>query len=217
MRRMTSVLCAFLVCVGCAANRRSAGAAEPISCDAFHIDDTASKPLQDVSPPSSGSCAVRVKNGFFLPDPKCTPGATNPSLTVKVLRDPDFRTRCVRSHATSEEQKNGTYMWYNIHHPEQNSGVMQTCELDHLISLELGGADTLDNIWPQCGPPNVVLSARFFKQKDMVENFVAALVKAGSIDLGDAQRRIADDWTQFLGEAKKACRSGKCKEPPPAN
>jgi len=49
--------------------------------------------------------------------------------------------------------------------------------LDHLISLELGGADTLDNIWPQCGPSGVALPQRFFKEKDTVENFLAMQVR----------------------------------------
>lgn len=69
----------------------------------------------------------------------------------------------------------------------KNTGRTQTCELDHLISIELGGADTLDNIWPQCGPRGVVLPKRFFKQKDDVENYLAAQVRAGAIRLEDAQ------------------------------
>src|SRR6185437_14651747 len=99
-----------------------------------------------------------------------------------------FRTSCVRSHTTTEAQKTGTYKWYRIKHPANNSGPRQTCELDHLISLELGGADTLDNIWPQCGPPGVTLSRRYFKQKDMVENYLAKQVRDGKMGLGEAQR-----------------------------
>jgi hypothetical protein len=73
--------------------------------------------------------------------------------------------------------------------------------LDHLVSLELGGADTLDNIWPQCGPPGVKLAKRYFKIKDGVENYLAAKVKAGGISLKDAQRGIATEWTQYIPEA----------------
>jgi hypothetical protein len=88
---------------------------------------------------------------------------------------------------------------------------MQTCELDHLISLELGGADTLDNIWPQCGPPGRVLRERFFKQKDIVENYLAKQVRDGVMDLNQAQQGIATDWTQYIDDARKACPGGKCK------
>jgi len=45
------------------------------------------------------------------------------------------------------------------------------------VSLELGEADTIDNIWPQCGPKNVAVARRYFKQKDHVENFLADKVK----------------------------------------
>ena len=73
-------------------------------------------------------------------------------MTIAVLRDRRFTTRCVRDAATNEEEKAATYRWYNLPFPSNNSGTNQISELDHLISLELGGADTLDNVWPQCGP-----------------------------------------------------------------
>ena len=104
----------------------------------------------------------------------------------------------MRNDASSEEQKAETYEWYSVPHPADNSGQHQTCELDHLISLELGGADTLDNIWPQCGPDGVALNSRYFKIKDSVENFLAAQVKAGTIQLADAQQCISTDWTQYV-------------------
>jgi hypothetical protein len=82
--------------------------------------------------------------------------------------------------------------------------------LYHLIPLELGGADTLDNVWPQCGPSGVALPQRFFKEKDAVENYLAMQVRQGRMDLGAAQKGIATDWTQFLGEAMRACPEGRC-------
>ena len=71
-------------------------------------------------------------------------------------------------------------------------------------------ADTLDNIWPQCGPSDVALPQRFFKEKDTVENFLTMQVRAGRMDLIGAQRGIATDWTQFLDEARRACPEGRC-------
>ncbi len=49
------------------------------------------------------------------------------------------------------------------------------------MPLEMGGADTIENIWPQCGPVGGTLRQRYFKQKDVVENYLTARVKAGSI------------------------------------
>ncbi|MEA2917697.1 MAG: hypothetical protein QOJ15_9778, partial [Bradyrhizobium sp.] len=145
-----------------------------------------------------------IKNGLLLPDPSCSPGAVNPTLTLAVLKTKGFTTKCVRDQASSPHEKQQTYGWYKIKKPANNSGKTQTCELDHIISLELGGADTVDNIWPQCGPTRAALNKRFFKQKDAVENFLNREVKAGRMALSDAQHGIAEDWTQFLAKAKKA-------------
>jgi hypothetical protein len=140
----------------------------PAICDQFNIDGRASNPLRTVTLPPQQSCTTHTGNGFPVPDPNCTPGAITPTLTIEVLRDRNFSTRCVRDAATKEEEKATTYEWYSLPHPSNNSGESQICELDHLVSLELGGADTLDNIWPQCGPSGVVLPQRFFKEKDTV-------------------------------------------------
>jgi len=152
-----------------------------------------------------------MSNGLPIPDPSCTPGAINHTVTLDTLRNPKFRTACLRDRATSAATKAKTYNWYKIKHPTQNTGLTMTCELDHLVSIELGGADSLDNIWPQCGPPRKALAARYFKQKDTVEDYLAMLVREGKMDLAKAQEGIATDWTQFLDEAKKACQAGKCK------
>ena len=182
---------------------------QPVSCSQFAITATASASLGQITLPPARACAPHVSNGFFLPDPACTPGAINPTVTAEVLQDPSFRTACVRSQATTEAQKAGTYQWYGIPHPTQNTGSTQTCELDHLIALELGGADTLDNIWPQCGPDGVALSERYFKRKDGVENYLAKQVREGKMPLSEAQKAIASDWTQFLA-ASEGCETAAC-------
>lgn len=188
----------------------NSGSAAPASCAQFDINPTASTGLAPTSLPPGKTCSPRMSNGFPLPDPACTPGAINPTVTTEVLQDPNFRTMCVRSQTTTEVQKAATYQWYGIPHPSQNTGSSQTCELDHLISLELGGADTLDNIWPQCGPDGVTLSERYFKRKDGVENFLAKQVREGKMTLEDAQRGIANDWTQFLA-ASEGCEGSACE------
>jgi hypothetical protein len=182
----------------------------PPICDQFNVDGRASAPLRTVSLPPQQICTIHTNNGFPVPDPNCTPGAINPTLTIEVLRDRSFTTRCIRDAATQEVEKATTYEWYNLPHPSNNSGEAQICELDHLISLELGGADTLDNIWPQCGPSGVSLPQRFFKEKDTVENFLAMQVREGRMDLSETQKGIATDWTQFLDQARRACPEGRC-------
>jgi hypothetical protein len=178
-----------------------ANTAKAVNC--HKVDPSGDRSLQSVQLPPPNGCSTRMSNGYPIPDSFCTPGGINPTVTIDVLRDSAYRTSCTRNSGTSASQKSGTYAWYKIPHPSNNTGASQTCELDHLISLELGGADTLDNIWPQCGPPSVVLRQRYFKQKDLVENYLAAQVKAGSINLEDAQYGIARDWTQYLAASNQ--------------
>lgn len=61
-------------------------------------------------------------------------------------------------------------------------------EFDHLIPLELGGApDDLRDLWAEPGAsPNA---------KDAVEQVLNQAVCARRLNLIEAQRRIAADWT----------------------
>ncbi len=201
-----AVLAAALICAGTGAAARTAG-----NCAAPGVDGKASVALSTVSVPPDHRCATHLVNGYPEPDPSCTPGAVNPTVTLQVLQGGEFRTGpCVRDHASTAQAKADTYAWYGIAHPANNRGQTQTCELDHLVSLEIGGADTLDNIWPQCGPDGVTLEERYFKIKDQVENYLAAQVRSGGISLSDAQRGIATDWTQYLDAARAWCAANSC-------
>ncbi len=181
------------------------------ACRSLGVDGTATTSLGAAT--KSENCKTKEINGLPVPDSACTPGAVNPSVTADVLSStkPKFTTKCVRDHITSETTKNQTYDWYGIPKPKNNQGATQVCELDHLVSLELGGADSLDNLWPQCGPNKTTLNNRFFKQKDAVENYLNWMVVGGCMTLQDAQKGIASDWTQYLADAKKKRKKGaKC-------
>lgn len=184
----------FLIAAAAACLLASAASAAP------SVDPRASEPLGPVTADHApGSCHVRTAaNGMKLPDPACTPGAVNPTITAEVLRDPAFRTGTVRDQLSSAAAKRKVYAWYGIVPPKGNTGQNQVCELDHLVSLGLGGSDDLANIWPECGPAGVRVGLRDFKVKDAhAELSLMRQVKAGA-DLKDIQRRIAEDWTQFL-------------------
>lgn len=155
--------------------------------------------------PDFGTCLVRTSNGYPVPDPRCTPGGVNPAITLYVLSDQHWRTRSIRNCESSEAQKHVAYRWYGIQKPRINSNENQVCELDHLVPLELGGADGLGNIWPECGPDGVTLRERYFKRKDRVENYLAEQVKAGRLSLQAAQEGIASDWTKYLDQADRWC------------
>jgi hypothetical protein len=185
-----------VLCLMC--STQSVDAASRVGCPPG-VDPTASVSLADTS--SGGRCTFKASHGYPLPDPACTPGAINPTVGLPVLQSGKFKTGCERDAATTSKQKQATYNNYAIKKPPQNTGTQQRCELDHLISLELGGSDTLDNIWPQCGPGGVALARRYFKIKDGVENYLALKVRTGEISLKEAQQGIAKDWTQFVAQS----------------
>jgi hypothetical protein len=180
----------------------------PAACKAFNIDDKGYVALRPAT--ATRDCKMGKRMGVPMPDPNCTPGAFNPSVTPAVLRDPKFTIKCLRNDMLTEEQRAITYTGYGLARPAYNDGKDQTCELDHLVPRELGGTDTLDNIWPLCGPPGVMLSARYFREKDKVEDYLAMMVKAGKMELADAQKGIAADWTQYSAAARKACPGEMC-------
>jgi hypothetical protein len=76
--------------------------------------------------------------------------------------------------------------------PEQAKGAF---EVDHLIPLELGGDNTIANLWPEPAEPRPG-----FHEKDRVENYLHAKVCTGEMFIEDAQRRIASDWLSVLAE-----------------
>jgi hypothetical protein len=68
-------------------------------------------------------------------------------------------------------------------------------ELDHLVSLELGGApEDVANLWPEpwIGEANAHM-------KDAVENYLHRQVCHRAMPLSEAQRQIASDWLTVYG------------------
>jgi hypothetical protein len=120
-----------------------------------------------------------------MPDRKLTPGATS-GRTAKQLCDPKFHTGTVR--AVSESEKNKVYAEYSMV-PHRGACAPAGCEVDHLISLELGGSNDIANLWPEPYAP-----APNAHQKDLVENWLHRQVCSGAIPLAEAQHQISTDW-----------------------
>jgi len=173
------------------------------TCPVAGIDGRLSTPLGAVT--KTYGCKIR-KGTAELPmqDPECTPGAINPTVTVDIIRSGRLRTGCVRNCITTQFQKGIEYERYGVHKDRA------TCELDHLVPLELGGADSLDNIWPQCGPYGAAGLKIYFKEKNVVEDYFTTLVKTGQMGLRDAQEAIAKDWTQYRDVALNYCATQRC-------
>lgn len=62
-------------------------------------------------------------------------------------------------------------------------------EIDHLIPLDLGGSNSMRNLWPEAAQPTPGLH-----QKDKLENQLHARVCSGRMTLSAAQRAIRTDW-----------------------
>jgi hypothetical protein len=63
-------------------------------------------------------------------------------------------------------------------------------KIDHLIPLELGGADTIDNLWPQS------LRARPYgpDRKELLTEVLLQRIARNQITLEQAQEQIRRDW-----------------------
>jgi len=92
----------------------------------------------------------------------------------------------VRRHV-SRSDHDAAYTSYG-YAPNQPRGRF---EVDHLIPLELGGDNTLANLWAQATEPR---PGRH--EKDRVENFLHHRVCTGELELREAQEAIATDWLQ---------------------
>lgn len=132
-----------------------------------------------------------------LPDSSCTPGDIIPENTKEVLCDPSFRTSAIRDSSTSPAEKRGVYERYGIPHPVNNRGSNQVCEIDHLVPLELGGADTMANLWPQCTAGYSNWEGAGFRDKDRFENYLRRQVCSGALELSEAQVQMAADWFKY--------------------
>ena len=129
-----------------------------------------------------GRC--RYRDAGQLPDPRCTPGSIDPAVTQANIH----RTICVSGY-TSRVRPSASQterFKYDIAYRAYGAPRTEKTELDHLVSLELGGSNDAANLWPEDPPtPN---------PKDKVENALHRAVCAGRVSLAAAQRAIARDW-----------------------
>jgi hypothetical protein len=154
----------------------------------------------------TGTCHVRGQ----LPDPGCTPGAIDPAVTqadigtticvsgyTKTVRPPEAQTEAFKFH---------------VAYPVYGIPAGGKTELDHLVSLELGGANDASNLWPETPPtPN---------PKDSVENALHAAVCAHKVTLAAAQLAIAGNWItaeKVLGLALSSPASAHRAAPRPTH
>lgn len=121
------------------------------------------------------------RNPPLRPDPSLTPGDTLP-VTAQDVCAPGYAKK-VRNVPSGVKRQ--AYARYGV--GQRAAGEF---EVDHLISLELGGSNSIRNLWPQSfmtHPWNAHV-------KDAIENELHRQVCSGAMSLHDAQHAIATDW-----------------------
>lgn len=138
-----------------------------------------------------------------LPDRRCSPGAIDTRRTPTIVCSKSFHTSDVRN--VPDSLKHQVEVEYGL----APKGYGDSLEIDHIISLELGGSNDIANLYPELAPG--------FHVKDVLENKLHKLVCEGKMTLHTAQRHIAADWVTFyksvFGKAPVVAGDMKRKKP----
>jgi hypothetical protein len=116
-----------------------------------------------------------------LPDSACTPGAIVATATREEICASGY-AKSVRD--VTEEEKNQVYAEYGV-----KSHRAGEYEVDHLVSLEIGGSNDIANLWPEAASPKPG-----FHEKDKVENYLHDQICSGAMPLSQAQEQVATNW-----------------------
>jgi hypothetical protein len=145
------------------------------------------KPKKDPGGPAVLIAPRTQTSGCTLspkPDRQCSPGAYAKKLTQKVVCSPTFRTDDYRD--VPQSLKYAVEKEYGM----KPAKYGKTLEIDHVISLELGGSNDIANLFPEQRdvPPG-------YKIKDTLENRLHDLVcEDHTMTLRAVQKAIAKNW-----------------------
>jgi hypothetical protein len=138
------------------------------------------------------SCVTVYAADPLLPDTNLTPGDVVTNVPIQTLMQHGYTaTKGIRS--VSGKVHKAVFVRYNI------ADVPGHYEVDHLISLELGGSNSISNLWPQ----SYVTMPWNAHVKDKLENYLARRVREElrTNDVASAQRmlhhfqlEIAENW-----------------------
>jgi hypothetical protein len=120
----------------------------------------------------------------IVPDPTLTPG---------IVRTTDINEICSSGTGGlrhwSRERDDHILSEYGL-----PTGPHPTLEIDHLISLGLGGSDDDANLWPE--PRRSIEPEWNAERKDELEWQLRALVCSGALGVREAQKAIQEDWIE---------------------
>jgi hypothetical protein len=140
---------------------------------------------------AAGQCKARTVDaaaGFYLPDPACTPGAVDPAVTQENLAS----TICTSGYtSTVRAPASDTDKTKTLSLTQYGQTRASSTEYDHLISLQLGGTNSVSNLWPE---PNRAGAPGTTNPKDAIETQLNKAVCSNKVTLAAAQKAIASNW-----------------------
>lgn len=175
MLRFLKYVVYLLILSGYALGLSGCGQAPPLPPEAYH-----GKPIIRNTPEKPVKPRI-VRRDVLRPDPNLTPGATYEVTTDEVCAEGYVEgVRKVPNQIRQEVLAD-----YGI--SDQESG---NYEVDHLISLSLGGSNAKSNLWAQ----PIYASIWNVQAKRRLEKRLLELVCDGRMRLSEAQDAIATDW-----------------------
>lgn len=125
-----------------------------------------------------------------IPDLRKTPGVARADLTKAAICNTKWGKDERHVTAAMKRQAFAEYGYSGNDDKRCVPAGARRCEIDHLISRELGGADDVKNLWPEAygtKPWNASL-------KDRLENRLHKEVCSGAITLQQARDMEVRDW-----------------------
>lgn len=155
--------------------------------------------IVQVTPPAA-TLALTITPAPATPAPSITPVPASPSATLKpdvVPPQGDVITvpideLCLKNYVSQKSSVSVTvqkkvFTKYKVDYPSDGK-----YQLDHFIPVELGGSNSMDNLWPQPASPKPG-----FQEKNQVEQYLYKQVCSGAISLKSAQQQIRDWQTVY--------------------
>jgi hypothetical protein len=125
-----------------------------------------------------------LADSTVVPDPILTPGAVRTTDAGEIC---STGTRELRHWSRARDDR--IMIEYGL-----PPGPHPDFEVDHLVPLGIGGADDDKNLWPE--PRRAIEPQWNAERKDDLEFRLRELICSGQLDVSEAQRAIADDWTE---------------------
>ncbi|HEY1635361.1 MAG TPA: hypothetical protein VGF64_11425 [Acidimicrobiales bacterium] len=178
---VAQALVVLALAAGCAASAPSSG-----------LTSTTVAPITTTTEPSATATtaapapAAAAPTGA-VPNPALTPGEALPGVTAAQVCQAGWASA---HRDVPEAERVAVFAAYGVPYAQRGG-----YELDHLISLELGGDNARANLWPE---PHDRPGFPGSQTKDGAENRLHDLVCAGRLDLAAAQRAIATNWQTTL-------------------